>query len=79
VRDAVGKDEPLVQHLFDTIANANFEVPQEGQLREYTMNILYRLYQRHPDMKAKIEEVLSKHQESLNIAITSMPDRTEVF
>lgn len=61
VRDAIAKDEALVQHLLDTISNANFEVPQEGQLREYTMNILYRLYQRHTGMKAAIDEVLAKH------------------
>ena len=70
-------DEPLLQHLLDTIQFANLQAPQEGQLREYTMNILYRLYQRKTDLKPRIEGVLGAHQESINAAIPEMPDRAE--
>jgi len=30
VRNALCEDLPLVQHLFDTISNANLEMPQES-------------------------------------------------
>merc|ERR1712018_225654 len=77
VRDTVTSDEPLLQHLLDTLKHANLQAPQEGQLREYTMNILYRLYQRKTDLKPRIEGVLGMHQESINAAIPQMPDRAE--
>ena len=79
VRDTVLNDEPLLQHLLDTIQFANLQAPQEGQLREYTMNILYRLYQRKTDLKERIEGVLGMHQESINAAIPEMPDRAEAL
>lgn len=77
VRDTIINDEPLLQHLLDTIQFANLQTPQEGQLREYTMMTLYRVYQRKPDLKDRIGEVLEKHITNVTAAINTMPDRAE--
>lgn len=54
VRDQVNNDALLVQHLLDIISNANVEAPQEALLREYTLNTLYRLYQRNHSLKPRL-------------------------
>jgi len=38
---------------------------------------LYRVYQRKPDLKDRIGEVLEKHITNVTAAINTMPDRAE--
>jgi len=77
VRDTLGKDIFLLNHLFDTIQSANFESPQEDQLRDYTLKILYRIYQRKPDLKDMVEKVIGSHIENLQKAMTQDAERAE--
>merc|ERR1711971_503635 len=77
VRDAVGKNFPLVESLLRIITNSNLVQPQENNLRDYTLNSLYRIYQRNPNLKEQIEGFLNQHISKVNEAIATLPDRAE--
>ena len=46
VRNYFGKNKEFIKHLLTTLENADLETNQEIQVRDYTLNILYRLYNR---------------------------------
>jgi len=77
VRDALGKDIFLLNHLFDAIQSANFDSPQEDQLRDYTLKILYRIYQRKPDLKDMIDKVIGQHIENMKKLMASSSEKAE--
>ena len=43
-RDTVGDESDLKWRLFNLIKEADLQVVQEYQMRDYIFNILYRLY-----------------------------------
>ena len=51
IRDTLAKHQSLVKRLLDSVVDSDLRVSREAQLREYTLNILFRLYQRKPDLK----------------------------
>jgi len=65
--------------LFTTILNANLELQQETQSREYTLQILHRVYQRKTDLKKDVDEIIGEHIKKLNITLKTKPDRADAF
>jgi len=55
VRDARCEDDGVLDYLFETIVNADLEMKQDAQFREHVLTVLYRLYQRKPDMKERVD------------------------
>lgn len=79
VRDAILNDAPLMKAIFESITNANLDVIQEVSLREYTLRILYRVYQRQPDLKKIIDIVLVNHNDKLQEAMKESEEKKEQF
>ena len=48
MRNFIAKDKALMDRLTDIISQSDFDVPQEVTLREHTLKILYRVYQKQP-------------------------------
>jgi len=46
-------------------------------MRDYILNILFKVYQYRPDLKARIGDELEHHCENLREAIASNPDRVD--
>ena len=45
IRDSLALDDTLMKYfLEETIGNVNFKVVQEGQLREYTLFVLFKIW-----------------------------------
>jgi len=63
--------------LFDSLIKGKLAMPQEGSLRESVLNILFRVYQRRPEMKNVIEPVLYQHISNLFEACKTIPEREE--
>ena len=54
-------------------------MPQEGSLRECILNILFRVYQRRPELKVIIEPVVYQHLANLTEACKTMPERADAL
>jgi len=57
-RDTIANDNELMDKLYDSLIKGNLAMPQEGSLRECILNILFRVYQRRPELKVIIEPVV---------------------
>ena len=77
VRDSINYNEKLLQSLFDTLENANFSVNQEAPIREYTLNILYRVFQTNRDLAVRIQISIVDHIKKIKEALKTLPEREE--
>ena len=64
-----------MDRLTQIIAQSDFDVPQEVTLREHTLKILYRVYQKQPILHLK--PLMEKHRASLQQALKDKPERAE--
>ena len=77
VRDSINHNEKLLQSFFDTLENANFNVNQEAAIREYTLNILYRVFQTNHDLAVRIQISIVDHVKKIKEALNTFPEREE--
>ena len=78
-RDTIANDNELMDKLYDSLIKGNLAMPQEGSLRECILNILFRVYQRRPELKVIIEPVVYQHLANLTEACKTMPERAEAL
>ena len=78
VRDTLTYSGEAFSWILDMLKNANLEVSQESQIREYCLNIITRIYNYSPKLiKNKAEEILEHHKAAINEAFTKLPNRVE--
>jgi len=58
IRDIVSKDTKLVDILIKSMADADIAEQNSSQNRSYTLDCLFRIYQREPCLKDKIENLV---------------------
>ena len=51
VRDNLGTNTKLITRLLSIIEGADFSKPPEYQMRAYILQLLFRIYQRKPEIK----------------------------
>ena len=57
--------------------NAKFNINQEAPIREYTLNILYRVYQTNRDLAVRIQISIIDHIKKVKEALKTFPEREE--
>ena len=77
VRDTIASDDVLMEYLLKAIRLPNIKEAKETKVREYILAILYRVFQRHPELKEKVSEVVGAHIKRLELGINLYKDRAE--
>ena len=68
VRDYILKDGALLDHLLVSFVNADLNAPKNTQMREKTLTILLRVYQRGPQLKDRVTEYIGMHKKKVEDA-----------
>ena len=75
VRDTIAQDKNLIDFMFNFFDAPDIKNGKEQKVREYILNILFRVYQRHPELKDRVQQVIGAYQKKVEAAMKEFPDR----
>ena len=77
IRSRLGQNDQFVGRLLEIIQDSDIKSNPESQVRENSLNILYRIYQVNRGLSETIEATLKPHVQKVKNAISELPEREE--